>query len=99
MDVFKALGPLGTFINVGRGTSVNEIDLIDALKDGIIAAAGLDVYDNEPQVPEALLSMKNVVLLPHVGSATTETRQAMGNLVIENLLAWSTGKPLLTPVE
>ncbi len=99
MDVLKALGPLGTFINVGRGTSVNEIDLIDALKDGIIATAGLDVYDNEPQVPEALLSMKNVVLLPHVGSATTETRQAMGNLVIENLLAWSTGKPLLTPVE
>ena len=97
-DVLKALGPLGTFINVGRGSSVNESDLIDALQSGTIAGAGLDVYQNEPGVPDELLSMDNVVLLPHVGSATLETRQDMGNLVIDNLLAWSTGKALLTAV-
>ena len=99
MDVLKELGPRGTFINVGRGSSVDEYDLITALQAGKIAAAGLDVYQNEPEVPKALLSMNNVVLLPHVGSATVETRQAMGNLVIDNLLAWSAGEPLLTPVD
>jgi lactate dehydrogenase-like 2-hydroxyacid dehydrogenase len=99
MDVLKALGPLGTFINVGRGSSVDERDLVTALQSGTIAAAGLDVYQNEPDVPKELLPMKNVVLLPHVGSATMETRQAMGNLVIDNLLAWSSGQPLLSPVD
>jgi lactate dehydrogenase-like 2-hydroxyacid dehydrogenase len=99
MDVLRALGPLGTFINVGRGSSVDESDLVTALQSGTIAAAGLDVYQNEPNVPRELLPMKNVVLLPHVGSATAETRQAMGTLVIDNLLAWSSGDLLLTPVD
>jgi len=98
-DVFAELGLRGTFINVGRGSSVDEKDLTEALRSGTIAAAGLDVYQNEPEVPEELLSMDNVVLLPHVGSATVETRQDMGNLVIDNLLAWSNNKPLITIVD
>ena len=98
-EVFNELGPQGFFINVGRGSSVDEHDLIDALLTGAIAGAGLDVYQKEPEVPDQLVSMDNVVLLPHVGSATVETRRDMGNLVIDNLLAWSTGKPLLTSVE
>lgn len=97
-DVLQKLGPQGTFINVGRGSSVNENDLVSALQSRTIAGAGLDVYQSEPEIPGALLSMDNVVLLPHVGSATMETRQDMGNLVIDNLLAWSRNKPLLTPV-
>ena len=98
-NVFKALGPQGTFINVGRGSSVDEQALIHALRSGLIAGAGLDVYRNEPNVPEELIAMKNVVLLPHIGSATVETRREMGNLVVENLLAWSNDNPLLTPVD
>lgn len=97
-SVFEALGAKGTFINVGRGTSVDEAALVTALQNGTIAGAGLDVYSKEPNVPEALLSMPNVVLLPHIGSATVETRRAMGQLVIDNLEAWREGKPLLTPV-
>ena len=97
-DVLHKLGPLGTFINVGRGSSVNETDLVNALQSGAIAGAGLDVYQKEPEVPKELLSMDNVVLLPHVGSATLETRRAMGDLVVDNLLAWSKGEPLLTSV-
>ena len=97
-DVFNELGPTGTFINVGRGSSVNENDLIAALKTGTIAAAGLDVYQKEPEIPAELLSTDNVVLLPHIGSATVETRQSMGNLVVENLLAWRGNKSLLTPI-
>ncbi|MCB1671315.1 MAG: 2-hydroxyacid dehydrogenase [Gammaproteobacteria bacterium] len=98
LEVLRSLGPNGTFINVGRGSSVNENDLIEALRSGLIAGAGLDVYCNEPAVREQLLSMTNVVLFPHVGSATVETRTAMGNLVIENLLAWQAGEQLKTPV-
>ena len=98
LDVLKELGGTGTFINVGRGSSVDERDLVEALESGAIAGAGLDVYQNEPEVPAKLRAMDNVVLLPHIGSATIETRQAMGNLVIENLRVWCEGKSLATPV-
>ncbi|MEZ5491308.1 MAG: 2-hydroxyacid dehydrogenase [Gammaproteobacteria bacterium] len=99
IKILTALGPNGTFINVGRGTSVNEDDLIKALQSGVISRAGLDVYRNEPRIRDELLSLNNVVLLPHIGSATVETRTAMGNLVVENLLAWESGEPLKTAVE
>lgn len=97
-EVFQALGPAGIFINVGRGSSVDEPALVTALNEGQIFAAGLDVYADEPNVPEALLTMDNVVLLPHIGSATIETRRAMGNLVVDNLAAFFADKPLLTEV-
>lgn len=96
--VLNALGPSGFLINVSRGTVVKEEDLISALENREIAGAGMDVYANEPHVPEAFLKMDNVVLLPHIGSATVETRTQMGRLVIENLLAHFNGDPLLTPV-
>ncbi|AZI38069.1 putative 2-hydroxyacid dehydrogenase [Caenibius tardaugens NBRC 16725] len=96
--VLTALGPQGVLINVSRGSVVDEEALIAALQDGTIAAAGLDVYVNEPHVPAALIAMANVVLLPHVGSGSVATRAAMGQLVVDNLIAWFTqGKPL-TPV-
>jgi len=97
-EVLQKLGPAGIFINVGRGTSVDEDALIAALSTGALFAAGLDVYADEPNVPEALLEMDNVVLLPHIGSATVETRRAMGELVIDNLDAYFAGKRLLTEV-
>ncbi len=99
MDVFKALGENGYFINVARGSVVNEQDLIKALQTGIIKGAGLDVYKNEPNVPDELKTMDNVVLFPHVGANTYETVEAMGNLIIENLLAHKAGKPVKTPVQ
>ncbi|PCH58948.1 MAG: hypothetical protein COC19_08025 [SAR86 cluster bacterium] len=86
------------FINVGRGTAVDEAALIDALKRQKIAAAGLDVYAQEPHVAQQLLDMENVVLLPHVGSATVETRDAMGQLVIDNLKAFFNAEALITEV-
>ncbi|MBL4820769.1 MAG: 2-hydroxyacid dehydrogenase [Gammaproteobacteria bacterium] len=98
-EVLENLGPEGTFINVGRGSSVDDEALIWALQSKTIAGAALDVYNNEPHVHQELLAMKNVILLPHIGSATIETRTAMGQLVIDNLLAWAQRKPLLTPVE
>ncbi len=87
-EVLNALGPRGFLINVARGTVVDEAALIRALQDGRIAGAGLDVFENEPQVPEALTGMDNVVLLPHIASATHETRQAMGQRVMDNLDAF-----------
>ncbi len=98
LEVLAALGPEGILINVGRGSSVNESALVQALRRGLIAGAGLDVYANEPQVPEELLAMDNVVLLPHIGSATRETRAAMGQLVIDNLDSWFQSGKLLTEV-
>lgn len=98
MEVLEALGPDGILINVARGSVVNENDLIEALERGVIAAAGLDVFENEPDVPARLAAMENVVLLPHIASATLHTRDEMGQLVIDNLLAWAQGKPPLTPV-
>jgi hydroxypyruvate reductase len=97
-QVLAALGPRGYLINVARGSVVDETALIDALQKGVIAGAGLDVFENEPQVPEALRALDNVVLTPHMASATRETRQAMADLAIDNLHAHFAGKPLLSPV-
>lgn len=97
-DILQALGPEGYLINVARGSVVREEDLVSALKNNEIAGAGLDVYASEPNVPNELVKMDNVVLLPHIGSATQETRTLMGQLVVKNLLAHFNGDPLLTPV-
>jgi lactate dehydrogenase-like 2-hydroxyacid dehydrogenase len=97
-DVMKALGPRGVIINVARGTVVDEPALIAALKSGTILAAGLDVFTSEPTVPDELRAMQNVVLLPHIGSASVVTRNAMDQLVVDNLKAWFAGKGPLTPV-
>lgn len=96
--VLKALGRKGYLINIARGSVVDTEALLIALSNRDIAGAGLDVYENEPNIPEALISMDNVVLLPHIGSATLETRAAMGRLVIANIDAHFDGQPLLTPV-
>jgi lactate dehydrogenase-like 2-hydroxyacid dehydrogenase len=97
-DVMTALGPRGVIINVARGSVVDEPALIAALKSGTILAAGLDVFANEPTVPDELRAMQNVVLLPHIGSASVVTRNAMDQLVVDNLKAWFAGKPPVTPV-
>jgi lactate dehydrogenase-like 2-hydroxyacid dehydrogenase len=97
-DVMKALGPRGVIINVARGTVVDEQALIAALKSGTILAAGLDVFEKEPNVPDELKALQNVVLLPHVGSASVVTRNAMDQLVVDNLKAWFAGKPPISPV-
>ncbi len=97
-DVMKALGPRGVIINVARGTVIDEPALVAALKSGTILAAGLDVFANEPTVPDELRAMQNVVLLPHIGSGSVVTRNAMDQLVVDNLKAWFAGKPPLTPV-
>ncbi|MFZ5556453.1 MAG: 2-hydroxyacid dehydrogenase [Pseudomonadota bacterium] len=96
--VLNALGPTGTLVNVARGSVVDEPALIRALQDKRLGAAALDVFEHEPRIPDALLAMGNVVLLPHLGSATRETRGAMGQLVVDNLRAHFAGKPVLTPV-
>lgn len=97
-EVLRALGAEGTLINIARGSIVDESALVAALEQGVIKAAGLDVFENEPHVPEALLRMEQVTLLPHIGSATLETRQAMASLVVRNLQAHFAGEPLITPV-
>jgi lactate dehydrogenase-like 2-hydroxyacid dehydrogenase len=97
-EVLSALGPNGVFVNIGRGTSVDEVALIKALQDKTILAAGLDVFADEPRVPQALIDCPNTTLLPHVGSATHDTRRAMAQLVIDNLFALLEGKPPLSPV-
>jgi lactate dehydrogenase-like 2-hydroxyacid dehydrogenase len=97
-EVMQALGPRGVIINVARGTVVDEQALIAALKSGAILAAGLDVFEKEPNAPDELKAMQNVVLLPHIGSASVVTRNAMDQLVVDNLKAWFAGKPPLTPV-
>jgi len=97
-EVLKALGPQGILINVARGSVVDEDALIKALKDKTILSAGLDVFANEPKVPEALIDMENVVLLPHVGSASHATRRAMDELVANNIVSFFAGKGPLTPV-
>lgn len=97
-SVIEALGPKGVIINIARGSVVDEQAMVAALIEGRLGGAGLDVYEDEPRVPEALLKLDNVVLLPHLASATEATRLAMGRLMIENLRAHFAGKPLLTPV-
>lgn len=98
-DVFEALGPQGFFINVARGTVVDEAALIEALVKNKIAGAGLDVFLNEPNIDQRFLTMNNVVLQPHHGSGTVETRKAMGQLMRDNLTAHFSGQPLLTEVK
>ncbi|EKK4002501.1 2-hydroxyacid dehydrogenase [Cronobacter sakazakii] len=96
--VLEALGPQGILINVARGSVVDETALIAALESGAIAGAGLDVFTDEPNVPAALQQCDNVVITPHMASATWETRREMSRLVLENINAWCAGEPLITPV-
>lgn len=96
--VLRALGPRGVFVNIGRGSTVDEPALIRALSEGTIMAAGLDVFADEPKVPQALIDLPNTVLLPHIGSASVHTREAMADLVADNLVAWFTEGRALTPV-
>lgn len=96
--VLDALGPDGILVNVARGSVVDEPALVAALAEGRLGAAGLDVFADEPHVPEALFALDNVVLQPHQASATIETRTAMGELVLANLAAFFAGKPLPTAV-
>jgi lactate dehydrogenase-like 2-hydroxyacid dehydrogenase len=96
--VLAALGSDGILINMSRGSVVDEPALIAALQTGKILSAGLDVFANEPRVPRELIEMENVVLFPHVGSASVYTRDAMGQLVVDNLLSWAAGTGPLTPV-
>jgi lactate dehydrogenase-like 2-hydroxyacid dehydrogenase len=98
LSVLRALGPDGILINVGRGSVVNERDLVIALQEKAILSAGLDVFEDEPRVPAELMAMDHIVLLPHVGSASVHTREAMGQLMVDNLAAWFDGKGPLTPV-
>ena len=97
-DVLKALGPDGIVVNVGRGSVVDEAALIAALRDKVILSAGLDVFEDEPRVPAELIGMDHVMLLPHVGSASQHTREGMGQLQVDNLTSWFSGKGPLTPV-
>ncbi|HWK14773.1 MAG TPA: 2-hydroxyacid dehydrogenase [Rhizobiaceae bacterium] len=97
-EILAALGPDGIFINIGRGSTVDEDALIAALTDGTILAAGLDVFADEPRVRPELIALENTVLLPHVGSASFQTRRAMANLTVDNLVSWFDGNGPLTPV-
>ncbi len=97
-EVLKALGPEGIVVNVGRGSVVDERALIEALGSGTILSAGLDVFEDEPRVPAELIAMDHIVLLPHVGSASHHTREAMGQLQVDNLVSWFAGKGPVTPV-
>ncbi len=96
--VLAALGSKGILVNVARGSVVDEAALIDALERGVIAGAGLDVFDNEPHVPARLMALPQVVLVPHIGSATGQTRQAMADLALANLTAHFGGQRLPSPV-
>lgn len=97
-DVLKALGPNGVLVNVARGSVVDEEALITALSEGQIAGAALDVFASEPVIDPRFFDLPNLTILPHVGSATKETRAAMGSLMCDNLIASAEGRPLLTPV-
>jgi lactate dehydrogenase-like 2-hydroxyacid dehydrogenase len=97
-EVLEALGPDGVVINVGRGTVIDEAALVEALRKKTILSAGLDVFEDEPRVPAELMAMDHVVLFPHVGSASVHTRNAMAQLVVDNLVSWADGKGPLTPV-
>lgn len=97
-EVLEALGPKGMLVNIARGTLVDEIALLDLLQNGGLGGAALDVFENEPQVPEGFLTLENVVLSPHLGSATQQTRDAMGALLVANLDAHFAGEPLISAV-
>jgi lactate dehydrogenase-like 2-hydroxyacid dehydrogenase len=93
-----ALGPDGVFVNIARGSVVDQEAMVELLASGALGAAGLDVFDDEPKVPAELIALDNVVLHPHQGSATHPTRAAMGQLVLDNVAAYLAGRPLVTPV-
>jgi lactate dehydrogenase-like 2-hydroxyacid dehydrogenase len=97
--VLAALGPDASLVNIARGSLIDEDALIEALRAGTLGAAALDVFADEPRVPAALRALENVVLTPHVGSLTVETRHAMGQLVVDNLLGYFSGNGPLTPVQ
>jgi hydroxypyruvate reductase len=97
-EILDALGPRGIFVNIARGWLVDEAALVRALSERRLGAAGLDVFENEPQVPDALLGLDNVVLTPHIASNTEETMRAMGQCVLDNIRSWFAGKGALTPV-
>ncbi|MBZ9967495.1 2-hydroxyacid dehydrogenase [Mesorhizobium sp. BR1-1-2] len=97
-EILSALGANGVFVNIGRGSTVDEAALATALAKGTIAAAGLDVFADEPNVPRALLDATNASLLPHVGSASEHTRRAMADLCVDNLVSWFSERRSITPV-
>ena len=97
-QVLEALGPRGMVVNMARGTLIDEAAMVEMLASGALGGAALDVFEKEPSVPEALFGLDNVVLSPHQGSATNETRFAMGALVVQNLVAHFAGDPLISPV-
>ena len=97
-QILEALGPRGIFVNIARGWLVDEPAMVELLANGGLGAAGLDVFDDEPRVPEGLLALGNVVLTPHIASSTEETMGAMGDTVIANLVSWFKGEGALTPV-
>jgi hydroxypyruvate reductase len=97
-EVLAALGPEGLFVNIARGSVVDQEALVEMLVSGQLGAAGLDVFNDEPRVPEILFGLDNVVLQPHQASATTSTRAAMGQLVLDNVANFLAGKALVTPV-
>lgn len=97
-QALKALGPEGVFVNIARGSVVDQDALVALLASGELASAGLDVFNDEPNVPQALIEMPQVVLQPHQGSASVTTRMAMGQLVVDNIAAYFARRPLVTPV-
>ena len=97
-EILKALGAEGFLVNVARGSVVDEAALVNALEQGIIASAGLDVFEKEPHVPLALQQHPHVICTPHIGSATVQTRAAMGNLTVDNLMQYFLDGRVLTPV-
>ncbi|MFM8555845.1 MAG: 2-hydroxyacid dehydrogenase [Betaproteobacteria bacterium] len=97
-SALEALGPAGLLINIARGSVIDEQAMTELLASGALGAAGLDVFEREPQVPSGLIALDNVVLQPHQGSATHDTRTAMGRKVLENVAAWLDGRPLPNPV-
>ena len=97
-EAFAQMAPHAILVNIARGDVVDEAALVAALQAGQIAGAGLDVYEFEPRVSPHLMAMENVTLLPHLGTAALEVREAMGMMAVDNLLAWAEGRPLLNPV-
>ncbi len=97
-DALRALGPDGIFVNIARGSVVDQPAMVELLVSGALGGAGLDVFDDEPNVPEQLLALDTVTLQPHQGSATHPTRTAMGQLVLDNVAAFVAGRALVTPV-